>query len=92
MSELIVERTFDTPLADGDLTEVQARLRPCLEQHRVRWIRTYFSRDRRRMICHYEAADAEAVRIANRSAGAGFDQVWNAHILTEERPRPDTDG
>ena len=54
---------------------------PCLEQYGVTWMRSYFSSDRRRMICHYEAPDAEAVRASNRAAGALFEQVWSAEGL-----------
>lgn len=40
--------------------------------------RSFLSTDRRRMICAFEAADAEAVRTAYRSAGEAFDRVWVA--------------
>lgn len=81
MARLIVERTFETPLGEADHKAAGDRLAPCLEVHGVRWIRSYFSADRRRMICEYEAPDAEAVRLANRSAGVTFDRVWNADLL-----------
>ena len=83
METLILERTFDEPLTEDLLAAVQARMAPCLEQYGVTWVRSYFSTDHRRMICHYEAPDAEAVRTSNRAAEALFDQVWSAEILTD---------
>lgn len=48
----------------------------CLEAHNVEFMRTYFSRDRLRMICLYRAPDAESVRLAQRQAGLPVDEVW----------------
>jgi hypothetical protein len=53
----------------------------CLDLHRVRFVRTYFSRDRKRMICLYEAPDAESVRIAQREAQMPVDRVWSFRRL-----------
>jgi hypothetical protein len=61
------------------LAEV-AGLVPCLDLYRVRWIRSYWSADRRRMICEYEAPDAESVRAAQQEAQARFDRVWAADL------------
>jgi len=81
MVRLIVERTFEQPLGDDDLAVTMKRLGPCLDTHGVRWVRSHLSSGRTRMICEYEAVDAEAVRLANREAGVGFDDVWLAHEL-----------
>ena len=48
----------------------------CLETHRVKFARTFFSLDRTRMICLYQAPDAEAVRMAQRQAGMPMERVW----------------
>lgn len=84
MPDLIVERTFEQPLGDDDLSAVMERLGPCLDQYGVQWVRSYLSRDRKRMICHFQAPDAESVRASNRAAEALFDQVWPADVLSEE--------
>ncbi len=83
MITFVVERTFAEPLPQEELQEIGARMKPCLELHNVRYIRSFWSRDRRRMICHYEASDAEAVREVQREAGAKFDAVWPAEVLGE---------
>ena len=81
MAYLIVERTFEQPVSDEDLKAVGERLASCLDMYHVRWLRSYVAADRQRMICEYDAPDAESVRMANRSAGASFDRVWNAELF-----------
>ena len=79
MSRIIVERKFDEPEAfDED------RFAWCLEQRRVKFIRSYFSKDRRRMICEYEAPDAEAVREVQRTASMPFERIWAAEVFDWE--------
>ena len=62
----------------------------CLNMRNVRFVRTYFSADRTRMLCLYDAPDAEMVRQAQREAGVPFDDAWsfvivdpNHHIATD---------
>jgi hypothetical protein len=81
MAHVIVERTFDPPLTAEELQAVEERMAPCLEIYQVSWIRSFWSSDRRRMICEYEAADAESVRTVQREARARFDRIWTADIL-----------
>jgi hypothetical protein len=83
MVTVIVERTFEAPLTRAELEEVDRRMQPCLEIYRARWVRSYWSADRRRMICEYEAPDAGAVREVQKEAGARFDSMWVAEILAE---------
>jgi len=78
MTLLVVEHSFDPPLSDEVYDAMSRRIDPCLGAHGVRWVRSLLSGDRRRMICTFEAADAEAVRTAYRSAGEKFDRVWTA--------------
>jgi hypothetical protein len=54
------------------------------EQRRVKFIRSYFSKDRRRMICEYEAPDAEAVREVQRTASMPFERIWAAEVFDWE--------
>jgi hypothetical protein len=79
-TRLIVERRFERPLGEQELQANMARLGPCLAAHGVRWIHSHLSAARTRMICEYEASDAESVRLANREAGMGFDDVWVASL------------
>jgi hypothetical protein len=83
MPRVIVERTFDPPMTDAELEAVQARLAPCLDLYNVRWVRSRWSSDRRRMICEYDAADTASVRNVQHEAEASFDRAWAADILGE---------
>jgi hypothetical protein len=81
MPRVIVERSFETPLTQQELDAVEARMAPCLDLYNVRWIRSYWSDDRRRMICEYDAADVASVRNVQREAAAKFDRAWAADVL-----------
>jgi hypothetical protein len=80
MKLVIVERTLTEPVT---VEQVAARLasNPCLNAHGVRLLRSLISLDGLRMVCEYEAPDAESVRQANRKSGLVFDRVWTAHEL-----------
>lgn len=81
MPAIIVERTFATPPSEEDLAAAGIRERPCLAMYHVRWKRSLLSADRLRMICEYEAGDAESVRKVQREAGNGFERVWPAEVI-----------
>ena len=84
MANLIVEQSFDPPLTDELHGQLARRVDPCLEAHGARWLRSYLSADRTRMICEFEAPDTEAVRASYRSAGVAFDRVWSAEVYRRE--------
>ena len=81
---MLVERTFEQPVVFKEFFALGQRNIACFESHDVRFARSYFSTDRRRMICLFHAPDAEAVRHANRIAGTPFDRVWPAQVLAPE--------
>jgi uncharacterized protein DUF4242 len=81
MTRIIVERTFAVPLTQDDLHAVEMRMKPCLDLYNVRWVRSYWSGDHRRMICEYEAADVASVRNVQHEAEAHFDNAWAAEVL-----------
>jgi hypothetical protein len=87
MPRVIVERTFDPPLTVQELEATERRMAPCRELYGVEWICSFWSSDRRRMICEYEAADAESVRAVQREARAIFDRIWTAEPLVPT-PQP----
>jgi hypothetical protein len=82
MELVVVERTFEEPVECKAILEGEKRARWCLELHNVRYVQSYLSADRRRMICIYEAPDAEAVRTVNSTAKVPFDRVWSASLMT----------
>lgn len=80
MEQVIVERSFDEPVEFEAVQAQGDKISWCLEQHRIRFLRSYLSSDKKRMICVYEAPDAESVRNANRQAELPFDCVWTATL------------
>src|SRR2546423_15489435 len=69
--------------SDEEHGRLGQRLDNCLAAYGARWMRSYLSSDRVRMVCEFEAPDAEAVRTSFRSAGVAFDRVWTAERSEE---------
>ncbi len=83
MELVIVERHFETPVDFESIQSVESASAGCLQTHRVTFVQTLFSRDRKRMLCLYEAPDAESVRVAERKAGVPFDRAWACERIRE---------
>lgn len=87
MALVLVERHFDEPVNFEDIQRLEDEGAWCLENHKVRFIKTFFSRDHRRMICLYEAPDAESVRLAEDQARVPYDKAWTCmHIAPPSQP------
>lgn len=82
MEHVIVERVFQEPVEFADVERAAAVGKTCHEARRVTLLRSTLSRDGLRMICEYEAPDAESVRVANQLAGAKFERIWTARVFT----------
>lgn len=80
MTDVMVERSYPEPLSDEVLNRNFDAALPCLHLHRVQWRRSLLSMDRRELLCHFSARDAESVRIALQQAGARRGLVWSCHI------------
>jgi len=80
---VIVERAFAAPVTYEEVAGPEERGVWCLEVNRVRYLRSYFSLDRRRMVCLYRAPDAEAVRRVQKQIDAHFDVAWTARELAD---------
>jgi len=78
---VIVEREFDEPADVKALFQKESEGGWCLEAHNVRYLETILSKDRRKMVCLYEAPDAEAVRTAERRIDMPITRVWSADRL-----------
>jgi hypothetical protein len=75
-ANVLVRRRFEAPVA---LEEIQAREDAgawCLEARHVKFVRTFFANDGRRMICLYRAPDVESMRQAQRQANMPVEDVW----------------
>jgi len=81
LQRIVVERSFDAPHTEADMQAVAGRMRPCLAAYQVNWKRTVVSADRKRIVCEYEAPDAETVRRIQHEAGAQFDRIWVGSVI-----------
>ena len=77
MAIVVVERSFEEPTEFERLLALERAAHWCFEQQRVRWLRSFQSHDARHQICIYEAPDAEAVRVSQRTAELPFDDLWS---------------
>lgn len=81
---VIVERSFVEPVDPVELQAHENKGAWCLEQHDVRFQRSLLARDRLRMLCIYQAPDAESVRLAQRTIGLPVERVWAAEELQRD--------
>ena len=86
MVAMIVEQSFTDPVTPEELNASARKLDDCLAAHGARWVRSYVSHDKKRVVCEFEAADAEKVRESYRSAGVQFERVWTADVFSVDVP------
>lgn len=78
MAVVIVERAFAEPETFEAINARGDRGSWCYELYGIRFAGAYFAADGRRMICTYEAPDAESVRMAQRRVDLPVSRVWSA--------------
>lgn len=86
MSLVIVETLADKPLTPENPTDTDYQILDCLGARMGTWQYSLLSSDRLRMLCVFEAPDAEAVRESYAKAGGAFDRIWSAQRLTPAQP------
>ena len=87
-ANVLVSRRFEEPADFDAIQALEDAGKGCLDMHRVRFIRTWFSRDRKRMICLYEAPDTESVRIAQREANMPVEKIRSFQRFTPSSLEP----
>jgi len=83
-ANVLVERAWTAPVSIEEIQAIEDAGASCLEARQVRFARTFFSSDRKKMICLYYAPDAESVRQAQRQAGMPVDAVWACAQIREQ--------
>jgi uncharacterized protein DUF4242 len=73
---VLVERRFDEPVKLEDISKLMRDNSWCIETYKIRFVKTLFSRDRRRMLCLFEAPDTESVRLAEEKSRVPYDRAW----------------
>src|SRR5512145_2899613 len=82
---VVVERSFAAPARFEDIAAIGLGKPWCWETHRVTHTHSFFSLDGKRMLCFYDAPDAEAVRVAQREAAMPASAVWAGELITKDR-------
>ena len=73
---VIGELSFDAPIAPAELAKLQCSDGWCFGSGRVRLVRLFLARNRKRAVLLFEAPDAESVRQAFRNTQTHFDDIW----------------
>jgi hypothetical protein len=84
MARVLVEQVFAEPFTDERYTAFAKKVDPCVEVRRGLWRRSSLAIDKLRMVCEFEAPDAESVREAYRVAGVPYERVWTADVYAVE--------
>jgi hypothetical protein len=83
-ANVLVSRQFEEPVQLEDVQAIEDAGAGCLEVRDVKFVRTFFSTDRKRMLCLYRAPDVESVRQAQREAKMPFAEVWSVESIQPE--------
>jgi hypothetical protein len=82
VSYVVLERQFSEPLSPEDVPQMASDIQ-CLELYRVRPICSYLMPDGMRMVCVFEAPDAEALRSLGRANDfPEGSMVWSSTLHT----------
>jgi uncharacterized protein DUF4242 len=84
MARVMTELVFKEPLTDERSAAIAKKLDSCLEVRNGAWRRSSVSIDRLRMVCEFEAPDAESVRQAYRASETPYERVWTADVYAVE--------
>ncbi|QTF90934.1 DUF4242 domain-containing protein [Halomonas sp. BM-2019] len=82
-ANVVVERRFAAPVSVAAIQALEDAGAACLQHHRVRFLRTLYAADRRRMHCLYRAPDAESVRLAQHQAGMPVTRIWACQRIAQ---------
>ena len=82
MDFVVLEREFPEPLSPEDVPRMAAETQ-CLELYRVKPVCSYLMPDGLRMVCVFQAPDAQALRSVGRANGfpPNF-VVWSSTLHT----------
>jgi hypothetical protein len=78
---VVVVRQFAEPTTPADLQALEDASGWCLDAHGVRFLRSFCARDQHRMLCLYQAPDAESVRLAQQQARMPLEDVWSYEFV-----------
>ncbi|HEY0833240.1 MAG TPA: nickel-binding protein [Azospirillum sp.] len=81
---VLVERSFGEPVRLGEGESEGGPV--CQDRNGVELLTCFFSFDRRRMVCLFQAADVDSVCRASTRMGLPFDRAWAATVHFDDEP------
>lgn len=78
MVDVFAEWTENAPINRCGIPEGEAA--GCSELFKVRWQESFVAEGGRRLVCHFIAPDAEAVRMTLRCANVRVEAVWSGSV------------
>lgn len=88
MNHIILERQFEPGLSPQDFIELARASADCLPLYRVEWRESLLSADGSRLLCRFEAPDAESVRQVTRDPRAVAKIAWTGTVHDTGREEP----
>lgn len=76
MANILLERDFEFPITLADIREMGVEASDCQRIFRVNWLESFLASDGRRLYCHFEAPDTEAVRQVMHSIRSDYKAIW----------------
>ena len=80
MSHIFLERIFDDPVSTDAAAEMLRAGGTCLGIYNAQWRESMLSVDGKKMYCHFEAPDTEAMRNVMRFNNADYQAIWSSEI------------
>lgn len=84
MQHIIVEYSFDAPFSEEEDRAAGKAIDARLAGSGGRWLRSFYSEDRKRLVCEFEAPDVETVTRAWEGAGFPSVTAWPATVFEAE--------
>jgi len=88
MTDVFYLRPMNPPVKPEDLTGMIEFAAGCFELHHVDWKHSFLSADGGRMLCWYQAPDAESARMALRELGSNLHGMWAGKVTGEGAQSP----
>jgi Nickel responsive protein SCO4226-like len=80
MSNIILERLFNEPISHEDYMHMVQQGLDCMPLYRVSWHESLRSSDGTRLVCRFDAPDAEAVRMVARHTSSPKKVTWTGTV------------
>lgn len=88
MTDIFYLRDIEPGTTVADVLEMARESGGCFNLYRVDWRKSFLAADGGRMLCWYQAPDAESARMALRQLGSDLNAVWAGEISEAEHEPP----